>query len=120
MKKHPPRPELSGVTPAMGQAKLIPASPNTQLASQYAAKPANDRSKASLSNKLPNFDTLPDSGFVRLPCLRLLFACSNATIWRWVQDAKIPAPKKLGPRVTAWNVGELRQVISAHMKGEAA
>lgn len=68
---------------------------------------------------LPSFDLLPDSAFVRLPVLQILFACSRATLWRWVRTSQIPAPKKIGPRISAWNVGELRQALAAHMgKGE--
>lgn len=62
-----------------------------------------------------DFDALPDSAFVRLPNLLVLFACSRATIWRWVKNGLLPAPKKVGPRVTAWSVAELRQVLSARM-----
>ena len=64
------------------------------------------------------FGALPDCAFVRLPCLVSLFACSPATIWRWVKASKIPAPKKLGSRISAWNVGEIRQALSARMKGD--
>lgn len=61
---------------------------------------------------LPDFATLSDSAHVRLPILKELFACSSATIWRWSKESRIPAPKKLGPRVSAWNVGELRQAMA--------
>jgi len=64
-----------------------------------------------------NFTNLPDCAFVRLPVLLALFSCSRATIWRWVKASKIPAPKKLGARITAWNVAEIRAVLSAHMNG---
>ncbi len=109
----------SALTSAAQQA------PNTaaQIRSNSAApvptqphKPARTRR----SDHLPDFDTLPDSGFVRLPSLVRIFACSRATIWRRVKDAKLPAPKKLGPRMVAWNVGEIRRAISAYMKGEIA
>ena len=61
------------------------------------------------------FASLPDCAFVRLPCLVSLFSCSPATIWRWVKASKLPAPKKLGARISAWNVGDIRQALSARM-----
>lgn len=62
---------------------------------------------------LENFDRLPASAFVRLPVVAALFGCSAPTVWRRVQSGHIPQPRKLGPRVTAWNVGELREALSA-------
>jgi predicted DNA-binding transcriptional regulator AlpA len=32
-----------------------------------------------------------------------------ATVWRWSKSGQLPSPRKLGPRVSAWNVGELRE-----------
>lgn len=60
---------------------------------------------------LRNFDDLPDSANVRLPVVAALFACSSVTVWRRVKAGTLPAPRKLGERVTAWNVGELRKVL---------
>jgi len=62
---------------------------------------------------LKHFDTLPDSGFVRQPVVQALFACSAATIWRGVKAGRIPKPKKLSQRITAWNVGKLRQALAS-------
>lgn len=62
---------------------------------------------------LQHFDQLPDSANVRQPVVEALYACSSATIWRRVKDKRIPAPRKLSERVTAWNVGELRQALQA-------
>lgn len=60
---------------------------------------------------LENFDRLPDSARVRQPVVEALFACSAATVWRRVKDGSIPSPKKLSPRCTSWNVGELRVAL---------
>ena len=59
------------------------------------------------------FDQLPNAANVRQPIVQALYGCSAATIWRRVQDGSIPKPRKLSPRVTAWNVGELRQALAA-------
>ena len=56
---------------------------------------------------LKNFDYLPDSAHVRQPVVEALYACSSATLWRRVKAGLIPKPRDLGPRITAWNVGEL-------------
>jgi len=56
-----------------------------------------------------NFDTLPDSGYVRLAQLIPdVVPFSKPTAWRKVQAGTFPKPKKLSDRVTAWNVGEVR------------
>ena len=60
---------------------------------------------------LAEFDTLPNAAHVRLPVVQALYACSDETIRRRVKAGQIPAPRKLGPRVTAWNVGELRKAL---------
>jgi predicted DNA-binding transcriptional regulator AlpA len=64
-----------------------------------------------IPDALKNFDSLPDAANVRQPVVEALFACSSTTVWRRVQAGLIPKPKKLGPRVTVWNVGELRQAL---------
>ena len=66
-----------------------------------------------ISDTLQNFDLLPDSASVRLPTVQALYACSPATIWRGVKAGRIPAPHKLSPRCSCWNVSELRQALAA-------
>lgn len=74
---------------------------------KYATKHA----VRDIPDALRNFDSLPDSANVRLPVVAALFACSSVTVWRRVKAGTLPAPRKLGERVTAWNVGELRKVL---------
>ena len=66
-----------------------------------------------LSEALKHFDHLPDAASVRQPVVQALFACSSASIWRGVKAGRIPKPRKLSPRTTCWNVGELRQALAA-------
>jgi len=33
---------------------------------------------------------------------------SRQTIWRWVREGKFPAPVKLGPNCTRWNLSTVR------------
>ena len=69
--------------------------------------------KGALPNALANFDSQPDSAYVRQPVVQGLFAISSATVWRMVKRGTIPAPRKLSERVTAWNVGELRKALAS-------
>lgn len=66
----------------------------------------------TLPDALTNFDSLPDSAYVRQPVVEALFACSSASVWRGVGAGRIPRPKKLSPRTTCWNVGELRKALA--------
>lgn len=68
---------------------------------------------SALPDALKNFESLPDSANVRLPVVAALYGCSPATIFRRVKSGHIPAPRKLSERVTAWNVGQLRQALAA-------
>lgn len=64
-----------------------------------------------LNSTLENFDNLPDAAHVRQPVVEALYACSSATLWRYVKAGVIPHPKRFGGRITAWNVGELRNSL---------
>lgn len=67
----------------------------------------------AVPSSLQHFDSLPDSANVRLPVVQALYGCSAVTVWRMVKRGTIPAPRKLSQRVTAWNVGALRQALAA-------
>jgi len=67
----------------------------------------------AISASLENFDELPDSAHVRLPIVCALYGFGPATAWRYVKAGRIPAPKKIGPRVVAWSVRELRASLLA-------
>lgn len=58
--------------------------------------------------QIRRFDSLPDSAFVRFPVICALFAISTATAWRWTKGGKLPTPIKLGTRITAFRVGDIR------------
>lgn len=70
---------------------------------------SNPKSAHGLPAALRHFDELPDSASVRLPTVAAWLGVSPATVWRRVKDGTIPAPKKFGPKCSAWNVGELRR-----------
>lgn len=57
---------------------------------------------------------LPEIGFIRQAQLVPdIVPFSNATLWRKVKDGTFPAPVKLSPRVTAWDVRQVRQWIDS-------
>lgn len=41
---------------------------------------------------------------------------SPATIWRWVKEGKFPAPFKLGPNTTVWDL----DLVEKHLAQQAA
>lgn len=70
-----------------------------------------------MSQHFRNFDQLPAAAYVRLSELVQLpnrppqpvpLPFSGPTLWRKVREGTFPRPVKLGPRVTAWSVGQVR------------
>lgn len=58
--------------------------------------------------------SLPASGFVRLPHVLAPLGpipVSRATWWAGVKSGRYPKPVKLGPRITAWRVEDIRSLI---------
>jgi prophage regulatory protein len=55
--------------------------------------------------------TLPDVGFVRLPTVLTVFPVGRSTWWAGVKSGRFPRPVKLGPRVTAWNVADIKELL---------
>ena len=65
--------------------------------------------------------TLPETGFLRLPQIvgdskaqppvPALIPVSRSTWWAGVKSGRYPQPVKLGPRITAWRVEDIRRLI---------
>lgn len=55
--------------------------------------------------------SLPETGFVRLPAILEVIPVSKSTWWKGVKEGRYPRPVKLGPRITAWEVGSIRALI---------
>ncbi|GAA4417834.1 helix-turn-helix transcriptional regulator [Acidovorax lacteus] len=79
-------------------------------------------SNARLETAIPSFDDLPDSALARqsqlvrdpkYPARPTPLPFSPATFWRKVKDGTFPQPVKLGARITAWRVGDVRRWIAA-------
>ncbi|MEY5099195.1 MAG: hypothetical protein RJA36_1914 [Pseudomonadota bacterium] len=69
-----------------------------------------------------SFDALPDSAFLResqliqspkRPGVLAPLPFSAPTLWRKVKAGTFPKPVKLGERITAWRVSEVRAWIEA-------
>lgn len=75
-----------------------------------------------MSDHITTLDALPDSAFLReshlvqspkRPGVPAPLPFSANTLWRKVKAGEFPAPVKLGPRITAWKVADVRAWISS-------
>ncbi len=61
-------------------------------------------------NKLP-VETLPSEGYIRLPQVLKVFPISRSSWLAGVKSGRYPQSVKLGPRTTAWNVADIRNLL---------
>jgi prophage regulatory protein len=57
---------------------------------------------------------LPKTGFIRLKNIIAPYGpipVSKSTLWAWVTSKRFPQPVKLGPKITAWRVEDIRALI---------
>lgn len=57
---------------------------------------------------------LPKTGFLRLPSVLAPLGpipVSKSTWWAGIKAGRFPKPVKLGPRITAWRVEDIRALI---------
>lgn len=62
---------------------------------------------------LKDFDLLPNSANVKVAVVAGVFGVSVPTVWNMSRDGRLPRPRRLSVRHTAWNVGELRQTLAS-------
>ena len=72
---------------------------------------------------------LPESGYLRLPQIvgnpkatppiPALIPVSRSTWWAGVKSGRFPAPRKLGSRITVWDVRDIRALIVKISEGQA-
>ncbi|MGM5057773.1 helix-turn-helix transcriptional regulator [Rhizobium sp. 814_E9_N1_1] len=63
---------------------------------------------------MPNNTNFPTTGFVRLSAIIAPngpIPVSKSTWWAGIKDGRFPKPVKLGPRITAWRVEDIRSLI---------
>lgn len=100
-------------TPTLGLAKKEKNDPRVaSTAGHWIPEALTGKPEKKIPSQLTNYDLLPDAAHVRQPVVAALYGCSPATIWRGVKAGRIPAPVKLSPKVSAWNVGALRRAMS--------
>ena len=61
-------------------------------------------------------DQLPATGFVRLSQILAPngpIPVSKSTWWAGVSSGRYPKPVKLGPRITAWRIEDIRKLIES-------
>ena len=59
-----------------------------------------------------SYGVLPATGYMRQSQLiPIIFPFSPATLWRKVKDGTFPKPIKLAPRITAWRVEDIRELL---------
>lgn len=71
---------------------------------------------------------LPETGFLRLPQIignpkadppiPPIIPVKKSSWWAGVRSGRFPKPIKLSPRVTAWRVEDIRQLIEAAAAGQ--
>lgn len=67
-------------------------------------------------------NTLPETGYLRLvqiigsnkpkKIIPALVPVSSSTWWAGVKAGRFPQPVKLGPRITAWRVEDIRALLA--------
>ena len=65
---------------------------------------------------MSNSTFLPQTGFVRLPAIigpGGPIPVSKSTWWEGIRSGRYPKPVKLGPRITAWRVEDIRALIKS-------
>lgn len=86
----------------------------TQGLSEHLCEEMQPKKMQPLPAEITNFRDLPDEAHIRMPVMKVLYACSESTIWRGVKKNLIPAPHHLATKVTCWNVGKIRAALAKH------
>ena len=90
-------------------------------AKKTATTPPAPATPTLAAHNIPAFDQLPDCALLResqlvpspkRPGAVALLPFSAPTLWRKVKSGDFPKPLKLGPRITAWRCGDIRQWLA--------
>ena len=63
--------------------------------------------------------TLPETGFLRLPQVLQFVPVGKSTWWAGVKNGRYPKGQKLSPRTTAWKAEDIRKLIQELSNEEA-
>jgi prophage regulatory protein len=58
-------------------------------------------------------NSLPETGFLRVPEIIKLIPIGKSTWWAGVKSGRYPKPLKLYPNVSAWPVEQIRELIES-------
>jgi prophage regulatory protein len=61
---------------------------------------------------MQQIQSIPETGFVRLPQVLSVFPVSKSTWWAGVKSGKFPLPVKLGANCTAWKAQDIHNLIA--------
>lgn len=56
-------------------------------------------------------ETIPQTGFVRIPQILSVIPISRSAWWSGVKSSKYPAPIKLGANTTVWKAEDIHALI---------
>ena len=59
-------------------------------------------------------NTLPETGFMRLPEVLRFIPVARSTWWAGVKSGKFPQSVKFSERVTVWRAEDIRELIEQH------
>ena len=57
------------------------------------------------------FESIPATGYVRLPDVLRVYPVSKSTWWAGIKSGRFPQGHKLSERVTAWKAEDIRALI---------
>lgn len=55
---------------------------------------------------------IPEEGFIRLPTVLKVLGISRTALYNGIARGDFPKPVRLGPRMSAWKVEEIRKFIA--------
>jgi prophage regulatory protein len=59
-----------------------------------------------------SIDGLPDAGYLRFKQVLEIIPVSRSTWWQGIKDGRFPKGVKLGARMTAWRVEDIRSLMA--------
>jgi prophage regulatory protein len=93
--------------------KPLKGSSKIKLAGSTAPAPENDRQQRPRSRADEERSGIPNEGYMRLPAVLSVFPVSKSTWWAGISAGRFPKGVKLGPRITAWKVKDIRKLIES-------
>ncbi len=61
---------------------------------------------------MSKYGRLPEAGYIRLSEILMIIPVSKSTWWAGVKSGRFPKSVKLGPRITAWRVEDIRNLMN--------